>query len=542
MMDSPQSQGHQAAPLARYGMLVAGLFTAAAALFCLVLYLRTAGHLIAFPYEIDYGEGIVWQQMRLIADGHGYGRIDQFPAIVFHYPPLYHATASALAWLGGWDQLATARAFSVGCTLIAGAVAAAIVARLAGLEARRDAGWICGIWAAVIALSFRSVLMWSSVMRVDMLFVALSLAGFYAGMRALTQPRAIYAAAVLFVAAIFTKQTAIAAPAAVFATLLYLRPKLALRGIATVLVVSVAALGPVMWLSDGQFFQHIIMYNVNRIDISNGLRSFKVVSGAWAYCVIAAWAIYALLGRYAASPGDALKLSLRQRLIADPGQASFVMVLAYFALATLMLGLVFKSGSSDNYYLEWEFLLGIFAGLALFEAMFAQSAKPQPAARRWIAGAALGYVAWLSVSMFWNFSYYYTMASGQRAEMQALVLLVKQAQKPVISDDMVAVLRGGKTVQWEPAIFAELAHKGIWDERPFVAMIKSGQFAFFVTEACPGDKVLYEPRYNRAVSDAMMAAYPVQRVLGEYHLHFPKGGLPPEAVAMRSEGNCVPRR
>ena len=134
------------------------------------------------------------------------------------------------------------------------------------------------------------------------------------------------------------------------------------------------------------------------------------------------------------------------------------------------------------------------------------------------------------------------MASAQRAEMQTLVSLVKQAQKPVISDDMVAVLRGGKAVQWEPAIFAELAHKGVWDERPFVAMIASGQFAFFVTEACPGDKVLYEPRYNRAVTDAMMAAYPVQRVLGEYHLHFPKGALPLEAEALSSVGNCAAAR
>lgn len=523
-------------------MVIAGLLSLAMALFCLTLYLQTAVKLIAFPYEIDYGEGIVWQQLRLIAGGHGYGRIDQFPAIVFHYPPFYHVTAAALARLGGWDQLAAARALSVGCSLIAAAVVAGIVARLARLEMQRDAGWICGIWAGLIALSFRTVLMWSSVMRVDMLFVALSLAGFYAGMRALTQPRAVYAAAVLFVAAIFTKQTAIAAPAAVFATLLYLRPALALRGIAAIVVVSLAALIPVMVFSDGQFFQHIIMYNVNRIDISNGLHSFKVVSGAWAYCVIALWAIQARLGRFLSARGAGPRPNLRQRLLASPSEASFAMVLVYFGMATLMLALVFKSGSSDNYYLEWEFLLGLLAGLALFEAAFAPREAPQPTVQRWVAGAALGYIAWLSVMMFWNFSVYYSMVTSTRSEMQALVSLVRQAEKPVISDDMVAVLRGGKSVQWEPAIFAELAHKGIWDERLFVRMIETGKFAFFVTESCPGDKVLYDPRYNRAVSDAMMAAYPVQRALGEYHLHFPKGGIPQEAEAIRSGGNCVPHR
>ncbi|MEO7384408.1 MAG: hypothetical protein ABIU18_05690, partial [Novosphingobium sp.] len=532
-------QGDKAAPPPwRHGMLIAGAVTTIVFLFCLAAYLRTAGHLIAFPYEIDYGEGIVWQQMRLIAAGHGYGRIDQFPAIVFHYPPFYHVTAAALAQLGGMDQLAAGRALSVGCTVIAGAMVTAIVVRLAGLELQRDAGWICGIWAALIAVSFRTVLMWSSVMRVDMLFVALSLAGFYAGMRALTQPRAVYVAAVLFVAAIYTKQTAIAAPAAVFATLLYLRPQVAWRGIATVLAVSLAALGPVLWLSDGQFFQHIIMYNVNRLDLGNGLRSLRVVSGAWAYCGVAAWAIYARLGRFSAARAAAPKASLRQHLMASAGDASFAMVLVYFALATLMLAMVFKSGSSDNYYLEWEFLLGLFAGIALFEVAFAPGTVLQWTPRRWIAGLALGYVAWLSVSMFWNFAQYYNMISSRRADMQALVALIKDAQKPVISDDMVAVLRGGKYVQWEPAIFAELAHKRIWDERPFAEMIKAGKFAFFVTDSCPGDKVLYEPRYNPAVSAAMMSAYPVQRVLGEYHVHFAQGALPAGAEALQTDGSC----
>ena len=74
----------------------------------------------------------------------------------------------------------------------------------------------------------------------------------------------------------------------------------------------------------------------------------------------------------------------------------------------------------------------------------------------------------------------------------------------------------------------------------------TGTFAVALSEngyqVSGSDKVLYEPRYNRAVTDAMMAAYPQQRVLGEYHLHFPKGALPPEADAMSSVGNCAAAR
>ena len=61
------------------------------------------------------------------------------------------------------------------------------------------------------------VVTWAPFMRVDMLAVALSLFGLVAAFKALERPRLIYLAALLFVAAVYTKQTSIAAPAATFA-------------------------------------------------------------------------------------------------------------------------------------------------------------------------------------------------------------------------------------------------------------------------------------------------------------------------------------
>ena len=526
----------------RFFVVAFGVGSAAIFLFCLAAYLRTAGLLAHLPYEIDYGEGIVWQQMRMIIAGHGYGAIDQFPAIVFHYPPLYHVSAALVSKLAGIDQLLAGRTLSVASTLIGGAIVAAIAGRVVRFESGRMAAWICGAWAGLIALSLPNVLMWAAFMRVDMLFVALSLGGFYFGIRALTEPKAVHFAAVLFVGAIFTKQTAIAAPAAVFGTLLYLRPQTALRGIVTTLVVSVIALIPVMVFSDGGFFRHIIMYNVNRINIENGRRTFSVVKASWPYCAVVAWAIFARLSRVAATRPPAPGADLRASLNANPGDASFLMLRVYFVIATVMLLLVFKSGASTNYYLEWQFLLGIYAGIAVFETVFAGNELLKPLYRLAIVCAALAYVGWRSVTSYTLFDGYYDMIARQRGSMLRLESLVRDADKPVISDNMVALLRGGKDVQWEPAIFAELAHKGIWDERPFVAMIKARKFAFFVTSSCPGDKVLYDTRYNPEVSAAMMAAYPVQRALGEYHLHFPVGGLPAAAESMRTSGSCAPAK
>jgi len=64
--------------------------------FVFLRFLIIAASAVRSPYQRDYGEGIVWQQMRLMFAGKGYGPIDGFPAIVFHYPPVYHATVEAL--------------------------------------------------------------------------------------------------------------------------------------------------------------------------------------------------------------------------------------------------------------------------------------------------------------------------------------------------------------------------------------------------------------------------------------------------------------
>ena len=91
----------------------------------------------------------------------------------------------------------------------------------------------------------------------------------------------------------------------------------------------------------------------------------------------------------------------------------------------------------------------------------------------------------------------------------------------------------GVPVQWEPAIFAELASTGTWDEAPFVDAVKAGQFAFFITAGARGER-LFDSRYNPAVADAMDAAYPVKRKIAGYTLH-----LPP---APRAKDQTQPKR
>ena len=81
---------------------------------------------LPFAYSLDYNEGIVWKQMTEIVAGRGYAPIDGFPAIVFHYPPVFHLAAAALAQTGLDPRVAgrvVSRASTAGSALLVGDLA-----------------------------------------------------------------------------------------------------------------------------------------------------------------------------------------------------------------------------------------------------------------------------------------------------------------------------------------------------------------------------------------------------------------------------------
>ena len=81
--------------LAAHGAVLLALVAHCAA------YLSYALAAIRYPFALDYGEGIVWQQALLIPGEHMYGDITRFPFLVFHYPPVYHLVTRAAAVLNG---------------------------------------------------------------------------------------------------------------------------------------------------------------------------------------------------------------------------------------------------------------------------------------------------------------------------------------------------------------------------------------------------------------------------------------------------------
>ncbi|MEO7540994.1 MAG: hypothetical protein ABIS66_03490, partial [Sphingomicrobium sp.] len=341
---------------------------------------------------------------------------------------------------------------------------------------------------------------------------------------ALHRPAAIHVAALCFVAAVYTKQTSVVAPAATFLILLLVRPKVARTGIVTAVLAGLVGLGALSWWTDGGFIRHVFLYNINRFEawrlrwIVPALDIHKVY-----FAVAALGACLALRERLPAYRRGSGLAGVRERLSANPGDAAMLMILTYFLLATAMLITIAKSGSSINYLIEWLCVMAILVGLAMRDAAIIAVGSPFAVQRLRSMCLLSAYLpAAVAMRVFISPAVPDQTNRGSIANMQRLVALIRGAPQPVVSDDMVLLLRAGKQVEWEPAIFAELASKGVWDERPFVGLIRKHHFAFFITEGNRGER-LFDSRYTPAVADAIKTAYPVERNLAGFTLHLPAG-------------------
>jgi len=466
---------------------------------------------IRYPFELDYGEGIVWQQAVLIPGPRMYSGSQSLPFIVFHYPPIYYLMVHA-ARLVAPDFLAAGRLVSS----LSAFLIAPMVTSLALLAARRPGKFEIAIAfsAGMLALCLHPVHLWGMAMRVDMLAVALGLAGVLAAAWSNGRVWGIAGALLLCGAAVFTKQTEISAGISVFLVGLLRNPRGTLGAAAVVGAAGLGALGLLQGLTGGGFLENIIGYNINRFSLSQGVFQFWVEQANLPYVLMMLLAVPVLLGSVAPA---ALQLRLRRALCeiralqgADRTTTCRALLLLYFGLTTLMLSTTYKSGSSTNYLIEW-----LIVGSVLIAALLMHLARSE-AYSEWVLPGAI-----LVVSLTLAKYPLQEMRDGPAVDLARQTALVQQiaaAEKPVASENMTLLMRAGKPVIFEPAIVTELAAVGRWNEAPLVAMIRDGGFAFMITT----DNDTGGFRRSPAVYAAMRAAYPrVEQVGPRLWLHLP---------------------
>lgn len=481
---------------------------AAALLLLLVRAVQAVGDAIAgvgFILSLDYGEGIVLQQALMLTGPDAYGDITRYPFVVFHYPPVYLLAVRAVAALGV-EIVAAGRMVSIAATLALAAVVGVLAHAALGAAAGRTARLLGAAVAALALLASFPVVRWLPLARVDMLAMALTMAGLAVAVLGQGQRWQPYAAAVLFTLAVFAKQTSIAAPIAATLVMLAARPGDAWRMVATGLLLSCAAVAAASALTDGGFLRHLLLHNINRFSAEG----FALLAGL---VIMHVALIAAALGGLATGlrrlRAGAAADALAHRLRADPAARAIAAVALHLAVSTPLLALVLKSGANWNYFIEWLCSVAILAGLlagSLAAPLVAPGRAPWPARPLLLTVLSAGLLAQHLVFGHQRHPRLADRDAGQRVGRE-LLEMVRAAPGPVLSDDMVLLVRAGRQVSYESAIFAELGSMGRWDERLIIDLIRGGHFVFAITGGQRGER-LFDSRYNPAVADALDAAFP----------------------------------
>ncbi len=491
---------------------------------------------VRYPYQIDYAEGVVWQQALMIMRGEGYADITRLPYVVFHYPPIFHFVTGFTTDLLSLDYLTAGRLVSLLSTLGTSVVIILLIARSERADEGLAAKLLVAFGAGLVMFLFNPVATWSPLMRVDTTATLLSFLGVYFGLRSPERPRYIYLCAVFFSLALYTKQTSIAAPMATLTVLFVIRPKLAGRGFLWAAGLGLAGLISLQLVTDGGFLKHILFYNFNRFYLGR----FEIITNTFihhiSYFLIV---ISFLLGFYFELGGREAGLNwienLRQRISTDQHMRLRCFTFIFILLTTVSLIAVLKRGANTNYFLELMFGWSLAIGLMMrqpIKSVLSMLASRQSIKHVHDMGGLCGPYLRFNVPIVFMAILFQALVlppPGSKGlidqlanpeKQETLLQRVRDATKPVISDDMVAVLKSGKEVVWESAIFNELAALDRWDEGPFIRMIEAQAFAFFVTKGRKGSPI-FDNRYSTSVLNAMESAYPRKQELAGYTLHLP---------------------
>ncbi len=461
----------------------------AAALAGAALFVLNAADMVRREVPGDYVEGVVLSAHRTVAAGGSAFDPAGWSALPWRinlYGPVhYQLGAWALRMGGDPSSLRPGRVLS----LLAVAIALAALWRLM----RRGLGLPAGpaLFGLLVPLGYLPVLVFAPQNRVDTLAVAASLAGLALVLE--ERPGTDVAAGAAFVLGVFTKPTALAAPAV---AVLWLLSRRRWRD-ASLVAGTCAALG-LAWLAllsastHGGFLQAIGFNGANPFALGGFVKATQIALAAAPVPLLAGLAIAWLAG----------------------GESPRRLLSGYYLLAlALALATVGKVGANLNYFIEPGLALAPLAAIAWHLW------------GRTVTGAAVALAA-LVTTLAWSAPRVAWEIRGRTERMAAERRLAPLlAGKTVLTMEVSSVFRaGGTPVLNDPCIFAYLARAKRWDESGLVAAIRDRRIDVILADA---DLSLKDPAFSNwspAVRSAATESYRLAAVHGPgLFLYEPKG-------------------
>jgi trehalose/maltose transport system permease protein len=454
-----------------------------------LLFVSYGWRVLAFPYPVDYGEGPLLAQTLQLARFENIYRASLAapPYTVANYPPVYLATLVPFAWLFG-PAFWYGRLLSWLSILVAALLLGSILWRLAH---DRLAALIGGLMLLMIPY----VSYWGPLYRVDSLALALSLAGLYVLVRWPVGRKGLAVAALLLVAAVYTRQSyGLAAPLAAFVWLLRQRPR---RAFALAGLIAGGGLGLFLVLNvltGGGFFFNIVTANVNEFKIDT-LKDYMVE--LWQLLPLALF-------------GTALFV-----LLAGWRRVGSWWLVAPYAVGAALSGLTIgKIGSNVNYLLE------LSAAICLALGALLAWLRPWPLLRSGIVVAlAIQCVLLAPGSRYHLFAEF---ALSQPDVQSSLLDLIRRTDNPVLADEnMGLAVLAGKPLYIQPFEITQLARAGVWNQQPFLDAIERQEFAAILIFKIP-NFLLHRERWTPEMLAAIERRYTLAEQIGNTFIYVPR--------------------
>ena len=481
-------------------------------------FLARGWGVLHYPFELDYGEGVlIWQAQHVTNLTQAYRSITQFPHVVFHYPPLYHLMSRLVEPATG-DLLVAGRLVSVLSTLGVGALSGLIVWSALPRRMPRSVRATGAVAGAALCFSVDS-LGWAFYMRVDIFAVFLEFAGIYLYLQGSRRPQLEYAAFFCFFLALYTKQTMIAGPLACGIVALLIEPGRAVKQIGFLAACAGMTMAALVLMTRGHFFQNLFLYNRNPMSLASLvsiLRPNVLAMGPMA-AAAAGLPVAFLAGLLARRSGRLARFRAAMRHSPIHRLAAVGGLFLLFAMGVSLTAA--KVGASQNYMLEWNLAACPLAALLFADVLYwwRRQRRLQPAFVAILLSPILYAHAFGGFPL--NSSLYEDPDGSGREHAAAVLERIRQVEGPVYSTDMVLLYRAGKALAAEPAIISVLAEHGQWDDTPFVNRIESGYFGLIVSSRFPlSERLMFSP----AVEAAIERAYEPRERIGAYTLYRPR--------------------
>jgi 4-amino-4-deoxy-L-arabinose transferase-like glycosyltransferase len=458
---------------------------------------------IRHRFMADYAEAPLVDHALRLAEGENIYRpaISTPPYTISNYPPLFVVVLTPLVKLFGpafWQG----RLISTLCAWLAAFFLAKIIYQHTG---DLLAAWVTGM----VFLASPYVVQWSSLVRVDFLAMALSVAALYYLTQWPQSWKCFVLGVVLLTAAIFTRQSyALAAPTAALFWLLHrdLRRALLLAGV-------VGGLSFVLFLglnlvTHGGFYYNIVTANINDFGIQRLIDELKKLSDTTLVLLLLGAAFIFLTPRRS---------------------GTWPLVVPYLVgagLASLTIG---KIGSNTNYFLELCAALSLSAG-----ALIAWSRTGQKTfIVRVIILLCLVYQTQVFlrttlVDKVGSLRYWLNMYSDQIA----LNDIVANTDGPILADDgMGMIVLSERHLILQPFEVTQLAWAGKWDQTPLIESIERKEYPLILIHYYKGNDI-HEERWTKEMLDAIERNYALTGTCADERLYRPIG------ASMRKDTCC----